>query len=85
MSVWPSGFGRKPPSPRQVEGEKPLTTVIITEEATKDQECISDCTYRNAISILLANALGLSLALLERVLVLELAAHDDGGNDKSDR
>jgi hypothetical protein len=32
-------------------------------------------TYRNAVSVLLANALGLCLALLERVLVLELGAH----------
>lgn len=35
-------------------------------------------TYRNTVSILLSDALGLSLALLERVLVLELAAHIDG-------
>jgi hypothetical protein len=33
---------------------------------------------RNAISVLLADALGLCLPLLEGVLVLELAAHDDG-------
>lgn len=35
-------------------------------------------TYRNAVRVLLANALGLSLALLEGVLVLELAAHNGG-------
>lgn len=35
-------------------------------------------TYRNAVRVFLANALGLSLALLEGVLVLELAAHDGG-------
>jgi hypothetical protein len=39
----------------------------------------SDITYRNAISILLADALGLGLALLERVLVLELGSHLGGG------
>ena len=32
-------------------------------------------TYRNAIRILLADALGLGLALLERVLVFEFGAH----------
>ena len=32
-------------------------------------------TYRNAIRVLLTDALGLGLALLERVLVLELGAH----------
>ena len=35
-------------------------------------------TYRNAISILLPDALGLGLALLKRVLVLELGAHVGG-------
>lgn len=32
-------------------------------------------TYRDAVGILLSDALGLGLALLEGVLVLELAAH----------
>ena len=32
-------------------------------------------TYRNAISVLLTNAFGFCLALLEGVLVLELGAH----------
>jgi hypothetical protein len=32
-------------------------------------------TYGNAVVVLLANALGLGLALLERVLVLELGTH----------
>ena len=32
-------------------------------------------THRNTVGILLTNALGLSLALLEGMLVLELAAH----------
>lgn len=35
-------------------------------------------TYGNTISVFLTNALGLSLALLEGVLVLEFAAHVDG-------
>lgn len=35
-------------------------------------------TYGNAIRVLLANALGLGLALLEGVLVLELASHFGG-------
>lgn len=35
-------------------------------------------TYRNAIVVLLANALRLGLALLKGVLVLELGSHDDG-------
>lgn len=32
-------------------------------------------TYRNAVGIFLADAFGLSLPLLERVLVLELGSH----------
>lgn len=35
-------------------------------------------TYRNAVTVLLANPLGLGLALLEGMLVLELASHLDG-------
>lgn len=36
----------------------------------------SRCTsYRNAVRIFLTDALGLGLALLERVFVLELASH----------
>lgn len=34
-------------------------------------------TYRDAIRIFLADPLGLSLALLEGVLVLELGSHGD--------
>jgi hypothetical protein len=34
---------------------------------------------RNTVSVLLSNALGLGLTLLEGVLVLELATHIDGG------
>lgn len=36
-------------------------------------------TYGNSVRVLLADALGLSLALLELVLVLKLAAHLVGG------
>ena len=35
-------------------------------------------THGNAVCVFLANALGLGLALLKRVLVLELGSHDDG-------
>ena len=35
-------------------------------------------THRNAVGVLLPDALGLGLALLERVLVLELGAHVGG-------
>ena len=35
-------------------------------------------TYRNTVSILLSNAVGLCLALLQLVLVLELGSHIDG-------
>jgi hypothetical protein len=35
-------------------------------------------TYRDAVGVLLPDALGLGLALLERVLVLELGAHVGG-------
>jgi hypothetical protein len=37
-------------------------------------------TYGNAVVVLLANALGLGLALLERVLVLKLGSHICGGS-----
>ena len=36
-------------------------------------------TYRNAISVLLTDAVCFCLALLERVLVLELGTHGDDG------
>lgn len=36
-------------------------------------------TYRDAVGVLLANAFGFCLALLERVLVLELGTHGDCG------
>lgn len=45
--------------------------------AIKEKESF-EVTYRNTVSILLSDALGLSLALLEGMLVLELAAHVDG-------
>ena len=35
-------------------------------------------THRDAVGVLLPDALGLGLALLERVLVLELGAHGGG-------
>lgn len=35
-------------------------------------------THRDAVGVLLPDALSLSLALLERVLVLELGAHGGG-------
>ena len=38
-----------------------------------------DRTYRNAVSVLLADALSLGLSLLEGVLVLELGSHIDDG------
>lgn len=36
-------------------------------------------TYRDAVGVLLPDALGLGLALLKRVLVLELGAHCGDG------
>ena len=41
--------------------------------------CAFSETYRNAISVLLADAVCFCLALLEGVLVLELGTHGDGG------
>ena len=38
-------------------------------------------TYRNTVGILLSDTLSFSLALLERVLVLELGTHFDGRFD----
>ena len=38
--------------------------------------------YRNPVGIFLSDALGLGLALLEGVLVLELRAHDGSGRVK---
>ena len=35
-------------------------------------------THRNAVGVLLADALSFGLALLERMLILELGAHDGG-------
>lgn len=49
-------------------------------------ECVKEMrreTYRNAVRILLPDALGLSLALLEGMLVLELGSHVCGGDAKS--
>ena len=44
--------------------------------------CDARTTYRNAVRVLLADAFGLSLALLEGVLVLKLAAHFGGCEDE---
>jgi hypothetical protein len=41
-------------------------------------QCETRFTHRNSVGILLADALGLSLPLLERVLVLELGSHVGG-------
>ena len=41
--------------------------------------CVQSMTYRNTVRILLSDTLSFSLALLERVLVLELGTHIDGG------
>ena len=38
-------------------------------------------TYWDTVCVLLTDSLSLSLALLERVLVLELGAHVDGTNE----
>lgn len=46
------------------------------DDGGEDEDMSS--TYGNAVGILLADALGLGLALLEGVLVLELATHDGG-------
>lgn len=42
---------------------------------------VAGTTYGNAVGVFLTDALGLSLALLEGMLVLELAAHDGGDDD----
>jgi len=42
-------------------------------------------THRNAVRVLLADTLGLGLALLEGVLVLELASHFGGVGDGGGR
>lgn len=46
-----------------------------------DHKARKASTYGNAISVLLANTLGLGLALLEGVLVLELGSHLGGVAD----
>lgn len=38
--------------------------------------------YRNTIRVLLADTLGLSLALLEGMLVLELGSHGDESSNR---
>lgn len=44
-------------------------------DATSQKAGVRRATYGNAVRVFLTDALGLSLALLERVLVLELASH----------
>ena len=44
-----------------------------------EERCALFETYRDAISVLLADAVCFCLALLEGVLVLELGTHGDGG------
>lgn len=55
-------------------------TAIVSKSIDDHRGC---WTYGNAIGVLLADALGLSLALLEGVLVLELRTH--GGRDGGER
>lgn len=57
----------------QAQGERGDAYSMMAKEKV-------DSTHGDAVGVLLSDALGLSLALLERVLVLELAAHDDGGS-----
>lgn len=45
-------------------------------ETQGERERRASYTYRNAVGVLLTDTLGLSLALLEGVFVLELGAHD---------
>ena len=62
-------------------------TIVAADEALPDPRahCRTQethhikATHRDSVCIFLANALGLSLALLERVLVLELGAHLGAG------
>lgn len=50
-------------------------SLLLKRSAVEESPVDVGDTYRDAISILLADALSLSLALLERVLVLELGSH----------
>lgn len=51
---------------------KPLATVKILGENGEGRK-----SYRNAVGVLLANAFGFCLALLEGVFVLEFGTHND--------
>jgi hypothetical protein len=55
-----------------------LTVRPIISAGEHGRERAKGKTYGNAVCILLADALGLSLPLLERVLVLELGSHLGG-------
>lgn len=65
----------------QMTYTRQATSVKSAEDARSKGICWSDgdkrssSTYWNAIGVFLSDALGLSLALLERVLVLELGTH----------
>lgn len=54
------------------KGSPPVPTII---EGFQRVGLDREWAYRDAIRVLLANPLGLSLAFLERMLVLELGAH----------
>ena len=50
-------------------------TLLDYERSAMDER---EATYWDAVGILLTNAFGFCLALLKRVLVLELGTHIDG-------
>jgi hypothetical protein len=58
-----------------------MTWLLLAAASGEEAGCCIRQTYGNAVVVLLANALGLGLALLERVLVLELGAHVYDGDD----
>lgn len=51
------------------------TTQVVAQGSYHELYSNGLNTYGNAIGVLLADALGFGLALLERVLILELATH----------
>src|ERR1700744_5419927 len=56
-------------------GNVRLFNLLADDLAALDAIKVEGRTYGNAVGVLLANALGFCLALLERVLVLELGVH----------
>jgi hypothetical protein len=52
-----------------------MTWLMLAAVSGEEAGCCVRQTYGNAVVVLLANALSLGLALLERVLVLELGSH----------